>query len=405
MADRSKTTVARPNGFFGWFSKKRKPATSQAKTSDAANSTTAPQRKVYTPRYAARDMLMSTPIAERPNIDKVVADLELQSVCEDIGFAAPSPYSYRARADSNISQTRSTGAFPSSSRSLAPSRDGASTPRSELERPYFSHDRRGSKYSFQGFDAAGPSRGSRSLHESSSCRNLRFDEFDVVLGAAGLDSSRSSIHDAGSRSSSPVSWAAPNGTRNKMNYAQPRTVRTNQDSRPSYFSHASTPDLRLRPSLDKGKGRSTDSLPRLGSYGLHGESRTMAPSRLRTEQTLSTPDEDDEEDLYIIRTQRKPQDHQDRVGAASLGVPDNGTTESRHHSVPELPHLESSNVSFIESTISEANTAQTDYSKRAVSTISTAPTERSDSDATHADEPVAKLEILKRDSARPSPVA
>lgn len=402
MSEKPKTAEARPNGFFGWFSKKRKPAPSTEKPAVTPNSNakTASERKKYTPRYAARDMLMSTPIAERPNVEAKLAEQELQSVCEDIGFAAPSPYSYRSRADSTTSQSRSISAFQTS-RNFTPSRSGTSTPRSELERPYFSHDRNGSKYSFQGFDTSGPSRGTRSLNDSGSCRNLRFDEFDSVLGAADFDCSRSSIHNPGSRSSSPVGWRIPNQNQNKMNYAPPRTVRTNQGDRPNYFSHASTPDLRLRPSLDKGKGRSSDNLPRMGSYGLYGESRTMAPSRLRTETTLSTADEIDEDDLYIIRTQRKPQNATGHLNAGSLGVPDSGTTESQHHSAQELPQIESSNVSFIESTISEA---QTDYSKRTVSTISTAPTERSDSETTQADELVTKLDMPKRDSGHLAPL-
>jgi hypothetical protein len=425
MADVAKPNEASPRGLRSWFSQKlkTKPATSANKNAPP------PERKTYVPRYAARDMLMSVPVVDRPNSTSRPPSIRHQSACSDIGFmptgsSSHSPYSGRPHLmPRNVSMPNA----------LSGSRSGTSTPRS-IQTSYSYHGSSTSlsagnfpsSNTWRGFDREpGPST-PRSLYEcqlgpEASQRPPLWNIPDQASSRTSLSELERPPH---RRKSSASSFNRAGFAATHHNYAPARTVSTGDgiNGEQSYFSHkGGIPNIRRKSEgtfsvpgspapVDKGKGRASSEItsspvrPAGGSmYGYHGEMRQTAPSRLRNEHFLEPVfDEESESDdgLYLRRPttatsaatpsrRHSPSGHSpSRVYSTLYEQQEPSSDEHKHTNsadseatemqAPPALQTESSSASFIESTTSEA---PTDLSKRSASTVSTAPTEGSVTDS------------------------
>ncbi|CAK3889141.1 Hypothetical predicted protein [Lecanosticta acicola] len=90
---------AKPAGLRAFFQHtKRKASTSQLSVSSEVSSGAQPKqqgtsnsRTFYRPRHAERDMMLSMPVTQRPNLVAKAQEARLQHVCTEIGFNTASP--------------------------------------------------------------------------------------------------------------------------------------------------------------------------------------------------------------------------------------------------------------------------------------------------------------------------
>ncbi|KAK4635014.1 hypothetical protein CLAFUW4_00984 [Fulvia fulva] len=77
------------SGFLGMFKRRDSGLNSTHVPSNGKKeqSTTPSPRRAYKPRYAERDMILSMPVEQRPDLVAKANEVRLQGVCSDIGFS------------------------------------------------------------------------------------------------------------------------------------------------------------------------------------------------------------------------------------------------------------------------------------------------------------------------------
>lgn len=99
---------AKKNGLRGIFRRKESGSESIKSANDSESkpqeqSQRPPARRTYTPRYAARDMILTVPVEDRPDLVAKAKQNNLRRICSDIGFStgsSPRPPSSHARSAS-----------------------------------------------------------------------------------------------------------------------------------------------------------------------------------------------------------------------------------------------------------------------------------------------------------------
>lgn len=228
-----------------------------------------PARRTYTPRYAERDMILSVPVEDRPDLVAKAKERSLKRACSDIGFSTSSSSrssSSHARSASlnlnalsthpNLHISRhssmdpaSPGSSSSSLRSLAMQRY-SSMPTVPRLQSTNAMDMQWKGLAFNG-PPSFPSRPRPRATQSHANIPQMIPESLVEHVDQGIDdvnlngSGESADNDSASRSSTPSSGYRPEIARRP----QPTPIRQR-----SYFSHRGPlPDLRTK--SDKGKER------------------------------------------------------------------------------------------------------------------------------------------------------
>ncbi|KAK4506752.1 hypothetical protein PRZ48_000485 [Zasmidium cellare] len=260
------------SGLRGIFKRKEskpespKPTSNTDSKSQGEQSPRPPVRRTYTPRYAERDMILSVPVEDRPDLVAKANEARLKRTCSDIGFSASSSSrssSHGRTASLNLNaisthpnlhisrnaafDPATPGSSSSSLRSLAMQRH-SSMPAVPLYR-----DMQWKGMSYNGPPSSPQRPRPRTIQSQANIPQMipesQVEHVDEALHEMRLsEEDDHADHETSSRSSTPSSGYTPEIARRP----NPAPLRQR-----SYFSHKGPlPDLRSK--NDKGKGKEQD---------------------------------------------------------------------------------------------------------------------------------------------------
>lgn len=266
-----KKNEAKKNGLRGIFRRKESGSESIKSANDTESkpqeqSQRPPARRTYTPRYAARDMILTVPVEDRPDLVAKAKQNNLRRICSDIGFSTGSS-SHARSASLNLNALSTHPNFHISRHAamdLATPGISSSSTRSPMMYKFPSmpavplqQSSNAMELQWRGLSYSGPPSfpsQKRRPRNTQSLANIPkmipeskvehmghgFDEMNVSEDGKNAD------NDSSSRASTPSSGYTPQIS------CRPRPTPVRQRS---YFSHSGPlPDLRAQ-KYEEGKGK------------------------------------------------------------------------------------------------------------------------------------------------------